>query len=167
MPNEISANATVIIDNKIYLVGDFINLTFLAVYDTTNNSFSIKTNNLNNRRHCAAEGINGRLYAIGGNAESNIDTAITSVQVSDLTLGNEDIIFNNEFKIYPNPTTNYLNFNIMFDAINIIDINGRTILSEKGKINKINVENIKEGVYILKGKYENKWFSLNGWNNLL
>jgi len=103
MPQGISAHATAIIGSKIYLIGDFLNLKSVTFFDTTDNTFQTLDSNITERRHCAAEGVNGVLYAIGGNTESNIQSSIASVQKSVIQTGLSKIHSIENFKVYPNP----------------------------------------------------------------
>lgn len=61
-------------------------------------------------------------------------------------------IQDSEFTLYPNPSSNYLLFDSdVFDAmIYIFDLNGKILLKEKIKDNKINISNLQTGVYTLK-----------------
>ncbi len=89
MPLGVSAHATAIVGDKIYLTGDYTNLKSLIEFETKNNSFKIITEtNLIGRRHCASEGLNGRLFVIGGNITSKIQSAISNVQVVAILDGN-------------------------------------------------------------------------------
>lgn len=85
MPVAVSAHATAIIGDKIYLIGDYTNLTSLIKFETADKSFKVLfDHNLNPRRHCAAEGLNGRLYVMGGNVTRKIKSSISSVQTVTL-----------------------------------------------------------------------------------
>lgn len=62
-----------------------------------------------------------------------------------------------DFKIYPNPTSNIINFEINGNSINetyhisLIDIYGKTIIETESSLsNKINVSSISSGIYILR-----------------
>ncbi len=55
-----------------------------------------------------------------------------------------------EIRIFPNPTKNFLNFSENLKEITIYDLSGKSIL--KGKGIQINVSNIPNGTYLLKGK---------------
>ncbi len=82
MPVAVSANATAIIGDKIYLTGDYVNLNSLIKFETKDRSFTLLSDhNLKSRRHCAAESLNGRLFVMGGNVTSKTKSAISSVQV--------------------------------------------------------------------------------------
>ena len=88
MPMAVSANATAIIGDKIYLTGDYTNLNSLIKFETKDSNFKILLDhNLKPRRHCAAEGINGQLFVMGGNVTSKTNSSISSVQVVALPDG--------------------------------------------------------------------------------
>lgn len=53
------------------------------------------------------------------------------------------------FQIFPNPTKNTLNFSQELKEFNIYDLSGKLILKEKG--NQINVSNLPNGTYLIKG----------------
>ena len=123
MPIGISANRTAIVGSKIYSVGDFSNQTLVVNFDTTTNNFIINTSNLIARRNCAVEGVNEKLFVLGGNTESNIESAISSVQVSDNLLSINNLILNQKFFIFPNPSVNKLNFSLEFNLVDFYDLN--------------------------------------------
>lgn len=153
MPIGVSAHNTAIIGPRIYLLGDFSDLTSTSYFDTTDNSFHTLTNNMNPRRHCGAEGINNQLYVLGGNTAGSISSALNSVQVSDITLSVNEYEKSNII-VYPNPTTSLLYFNTSFDSISVYDISGRLIESHKGNITSINVKHLLKGMYFLKASKE-------------
>ncbi len=53
------------------------------------------------------------------------------------------------FQIFPNPTKNVLNFSQELKEFTIYDLSGKLIL--KGKGNQINVSNLPNGTYLMKG----------------
>jgi len=63
----------------------------------------------------------------------------------------------NEFNLYPNPTSGVLNFEGNFDTkiIRVIDITGKLMMNETGKVNSINLENLDNGVYFIQFIGEN------------
>ena len=73
------------------------------------------------------------------------------------SLSNVDLSLNN-IQIYPNPVTDHVNISLpnqIKDAsIKLIDLTGKVIISQniKGAINKINIPNIPQGVYVLELK---------------
>jgi hypothetical protein len=70
-----------------------------------------------------------------------------------------DDISNKSFKIFPNPTQNFLNINSNFliQSTEIIDVNGRVIQSIFHYNNQIilNIEDLANGMYYLKVNTEN------------
>jgi uncharacterized delta-60 repeat protein len=58
--------------------------------------------------------------------------------------------------VYPNPAREELNINttndITISEIEITDVNGRLILIQKNNLNKINIDNLKQGIYFIKIK---------------
>lgn len=157
MPVGISAHATAIIDKKIYLVGDFSNLTSVAYFDTSDSDFQMLTNNLNERRHCAAEGVKGSLFAIGGNTASNIESSITSVQKADIITSINEIAEIGLIEVSPNPTNRHLYLNKTYEKIVIYDIQGKEI-GVYNNIANINVSNLKKGMYFFKGKIGKQFY---------
>jgi len=71
---------------------------------------------------------------------------------------------NENIKIYPNPTTNFIEIDLSFlknetSEINIFDISGKQIYSNNLKnntINKINLSNFEKGIYFVKITNQNK-----------
>lgn len=59
-----------------------------------------------------------------------------------------------KIKIYPNPVSENLYFSEKLSDIQIFDISGKNISSIKGNRTELNVENLSNGNYILKGKTE-------------
>jgi hypothetical protein len=150
MPVGISAHSTSVIGSRIYMVGDFANLTSLAYFDTFDNSIHFLSNNLNSRRHCAAEAVNGSLFAIGGNTNSSIESSIISVQKADIVTSIYETSVADLFELYPNPTSDILNMNKNFDHLKIYDIQGKEVESFTNVV-KVNISKLKRGTYILKG----------------
>ncbi len=151
MPIGISAHSTAIVGSKIYMVGDFSNLTSVAYFDTFDNSFQILTNNLIARRHCAAEGVGGVLYAIGGNTSSTIQSSIASVQKAEILTSTNEFEKMESMQVYPNPATNQLGFTVELDELKIYDLNGK-LIKEFVKVTEVDIEELKSGVYNLLGK---------------
>ncbi len=86
---------------------------------------------------------------LGGSQTSNSINII----ITPLTVIKNDFLENN-IVLYPNPTSKLLNLNsksaILFTEI--MDINGRTILSSSQSKNQVtlNIEDFKSGIYLLK-----------------
>lgn len=61
----------------------------------------------------------------------------------------------NTFKIFPNPTTDFLNIESPFEqnfSIKLFDLQGKILLDEENASNKINLNQLNPGLYILKIK---------------
>lgn len=162
MPLGVSAHSTAIIGSRIYLIGDYSDLTFLAYFETIDYSFHIIQSNLNPRRHCSAEGANGNLYAIGGNTTTSLGSAIKSVQVSDNLITDIKNNKNHNLSIYPNPTNDILSWNFELNSVMLIDIIGKILIEYDGNNKEIDVSNFEDGIYIFVGhnkdkKYVLKW----------
>ena len=83
-----------------------------------------------------------------------------------ITIGLNALAINDQFTLYPNPATEELN--ILFKLVNgnsmktieVMDITGRIIISKQaivnsGDIEKINVSELSQGVYMVKIKDAN------------
>lgn len=81
----------------------------------------------------------------------NIQTVVTDCLLS--TQENTSLI---DFKIYPNPSSDYLNFNHKIESIKVFDIQGKLVLNRKINSNNLNVSELKNGVYVLEVFSENK-----------
>jgi Zn-dependent metalloprotease len=80
------------------------------------------------------------------------DVTLIDNFILDDFVSNDEIIKDNTYKVYPNPTNNVLNVKGESDYVyTITDINGRMILSGKSidKGNAINVSNLCTGAYTL------------------
>lgn len=79
------------------------------------------------------------------------------IRVMDTPLSSSE--FKKEkISIYPNPAREELNINttsdITISEIEITDVNGRLIHIQKNNLNKINIDNLKQGIYFVKIKTE-------------
>lgn len=56
------------------------------------------------------------------------------------------------FSVYPNPTTDRLNIECgqTISRIEVLDVAGRTVMSQNGNVNSINTKALTEGVYMLR-----------------
>lgn len=157
MPVEISAHSTTVIGKKIYLVGDFSNLTLIAYFDTFDNGFQTLTNNLIERRHCAAEGVDGHLFAIGGNTTSSIQSSISSVQKADIITSINEVANVQSIEVYPNPSANTFNLNMQFDELYIYDNQGKQVLRFT-KVADVDISKLNRGTYFIKGYIGSKLY---------
>lgn len=116
--------------------------------------------------YCDNDETNGRENFIGSTdmpAKNSNDNYITADYFGTLLLvdpnyanqtGLSFIKQNNEFKVFPNPTTNYLNYQIgagadIIHSIEIIDLSGKTILRQLNVDGSqpVFVGNLESGVY--------------------
>ena len=77
------------------------------------------------------------------------------------TLGVNDVEINNKnILVYPNPTSNFINIktNLLLEKVELYDVLGKRILKTKNT-NKIPVNNLSKGIYILKMYTVNKSLS--------
>lgn len=155
MPVGISAHATAVVGSKIYIVGDFSNLTSTAYFDTSDSSFEILENNLNPRRHCASEGIDGSLYVIGGNTTSSIQSSISSVQKANIVTSTSDSPKIDIINVSPNPASSYLKLGVKLEALKIYNLHGQEV-SNLINVDQIDVSNLNTGIYFINGIINDK-----------
>ncbi len=118
--------------------------------------------------HSAGLKSDGNLYLWGSNIYGQVgDGTNTNKTIPTLilcpTLSNEDFAdFDNNFKIYPNPTNSFLNIenidNEIVKKISINNILGETILEKSQNTALINVENLQNGIYFITIYTEDKNF---------
>ena len=82
------------------------------------------------------------------------DNYIARASNTDTLLSLEsNVISDNSFTIYPNPTTSILNIsntnNFEIQNISVTDINGRTVKNQKGSLTEVNVADLNAGVYFV------------------
>ncbi|MCF2220470.1 T9SS type A sorting domain-containing protein [Chryseobacterium sp. PS-8] len=160
MPVGVSGHSIAVSNNKIFIVGDYDNQTFLAYFDTTTNQLHQLSSNMIGRRHSAAQVYNNKLYIMGGNTTAFINSSIASAQVADISEGilsaNENASNVFQIKAYPNPFRDHLVISNKkddaFDYI-IFSTEGRQISKGSSNFNKnIDLSNLKKGVYIFSFK---------------
>lgn len=160
MPVGVSGHSVAVSNNKIFIVGDYENQTFLAYFDTTTNQLHQLLSNMIPRRHSVAEVYNNKLYIIGGNTEVPVSSSIKSIQVADISESvlavHEDHVF--KIKAYPNPFRDSFvisNKNDgQFEYI-IFSIDGRQITKGSANFNKnIDLSTLEKGIYIFSFKNE-------------
>ncbi len=160
MPVGVSGHSVAVSNNKIFIVGDYDNQTFLAYFDTTTNQLHQLSSNMIGRRHSAAQVYNNKLYIMGGNTTAFINSSIASAQVADISEGilsaNEDAAYVFQIKAYPNPFRDHLVISNKkddaFDYI-IFSTEGKQISKGSSNFNKnIDLSNLEKGVYIFSFK---------------
>ena len=135
MPFSVSANATAVYGDKIFIISDFTEMTRIIVFDTVDLSYTSVENNMINRRHFDAEIFNDELYVICGNYTSSLyESGLRSLQAASvgelLSLKNTS---NHNFTIYPNPTISIINIEQDFTTAKVYDISGRELLKSTSK----------------------------------
>ena len=109
MPSGLSSHATAVSGKYIWLVGDYSDLSFIAVYNTETNEFKKLTSNMAPRRHAAAVAKDNKLYVYGGyNGQdvlsslevADISSYVTGMNLSDNDGGIRDFYLEQN---YPNP----------------------------------------------------------------
>ena len=156
LPQSLSAYAIAGDYSKAYITGDYNNQTFTGVFDSTNETFTtLSQTNMIGRRHHNSEIWNGSLYITGGNTDSFTGSVLSSTQSVDLsTLSSEEFVTNTEFRVYPNPATEFININEDIETISIYTIEGKKIETQKVN-NSINVSKLTNGIYLLIGEDSN------------
>jgi N-acetylneuraminic acid mutarotase len=153
MPDGVSSHATTVSGNKIWIVGDYTNLTYLAYFDVSSNEFNVVQSNMTGRRHAGAAAINGKLYIMGGNQTSYGTSCLSSLQMADLTSAGIRTINEKEISYYPNPAGDILYVDGLEKNTNvtICDLNGKMVLHNPHvNNNQIDVSRLKSGLYTLK-----------------
>lgn len=84
LPVTISAHSTTVIDDKIWIVGDYENLDFLASFDPKSKEFKTYKSDMEGRRHSGCAVLNSNLIIFGGNKTSKNSSSLKSVQVFQL-----------------------------------------------------------------------------------
>lgn len=100
---------------------------------------------------------NGTLtnFTLSGNISNWKSGSVVSTGNTCTVLENESFNVNTNFKIYPNPTKNIVNIDVLNldnTSVEVYDINGRQLFSQKlnNTTNTVNIENLAAGVYMFK-----------------
>lgn len=92
------------------------------------------------------------------NASKEIWRFFSQYTLSALTAVNESEQLKNYLKMYPNPATSVLNFNLeneSYVSVIISDVLGKVVLSETTQTNSVLVDKLKSGIYFITVKTEN------------
>lgn len=106
----------------------------------------------------------GGNYISDGVAQPNQDLIGWTVNITTATLDTNSNILENGLKVYPNPTTGFVDFDLLdvnSAKIQVSDLTGKLLKSvniEKNN-NKINISNLSKGVYLLKIETEKGSFT--------
>lgn len=91
------------------------------------------------------------------NASKEIWRFFSKYSLSTLTAANESEQLKNTLKVYPNPATSVLNFNLENESsvsVIISDVLGKVVISEITQTNSISVDKLKSGIYFITVKTE-------------
>lgn len=84
MPVAISAHATAVDGDIIWIVGSYDQMDFIGSFNTKTEKFTVHQSvNFVPRRHCGCVVISGKLYVFGGNTSSS-ESYLSSVQVASV-----------------------------------------------------------------------------------
>lgn len=97
----------------------------------------------------------------GDKTSPNYGLEDTWILAFDITLSNNELSLMPDFKIYPNPTTDFIKINLpndQYNQVQIVDMQGR-VIAEMPVSNHfeqtIDVSNYKTGTYFIKAKLQN------------
>lgn len=104
-------------------------------------------------------GFDGQL----GNGSSALNASTPVSITCPTTLGiNNSVLDNSSFKVFPNPTANFLNIETPIDTnefnFKIIDMLGNVVLENNENSNNINIQNLSKGMYIIQLFIDDKNF---------
>lgn len=97
----------------------------------------------------------------GDKTSPNYGLEDTWIVAFDFTLSNNELSLFQDFKIYPNPTSDFIKINLQNDQYNlvqIVDMQGRVIneiATNNNQEQTVDVSNYKAGTYFIKAKMKN------------
>ncbi len=164
MPVGISAHSTAVFGHKIWIIGDYQDLTHIGYYDIDLNEYvDCVSQNMIGRRHFGAEVVNNNLYIMGGNQTPHSSSALNSLQYTDIaTVSVLDEIIKS-VKVYPNPCSYYINISSpeIIKDLTITDMQGKIIIQKKncGTKTNIDISELDTGNYIVSLELANFFIS--------
>jgi hypothetical protein len=110
---------------------------------------------------------NNLLYTFGynalaqlGNGTTNNTNIPTQVNCEPLSVEN---FSNNSFIVYPNPAKDFIkiekNNNLLIDEFIVIDIYGKVVINQKNLNDKLNIQQLPNGIYLLQIICQNRKFN--------
>ncbi len=160
MPNNgVSAHSVSKFEDKIFIIGDYNNLDYLAYFNTSDNTFNELNSNLIRRRHASSVVDNGFFYVMGGNLDDGT-TTLNSFQVANLNevLSIDDVNVFDDISLHPNPFTDYVIVNskdfVEFEY-NIYDSNLRLLKKGTSSVNEnLSIKDLNAGIYFLQIQFK-------------
>jgi N-acetylneuraminic acid mutarotase len=157
MPDSVSDHSTAVYGSKIYILGDYNQLTHFSCYDVSTNTYSAITEaNWIGRRNAGAAMVNGKLYSAGGNTSGSSASALSSTQMVNLLSVGIETFKMSRIRIYPNPVSDKLTLDFGKDvssqeaSIRIMNSLGQVIFSKRIDAS---TENLSLSDWAVKGFY--------------
>lgn len=149
------------IDNKDIWVGimdDNFNVIEDIVVGSDDYDFPVDVSFYNNNIYIISYTKGG---ISGDKTSPNYGLEDTWIVAFDFTLSNNELSLFQDFKIYPNPTSDFIKINLQNDQYNlvqIVDMQGRVIneiATNNNQEQTVDVSNYKTGTYFIKAKMKN------------
>lgn len=99
----------------------------------------------------------GEIFVVPTNQTSSGLIGVVSI-IEFTSLDINEVEFSQNFKFYPNPTSNSLYLELENEVIKdiyIFDLNGKLIISQKNINNQINLSDLQTGTYLIKTDSKN------------
>ena len=159
MPVGISAHSTAVFGHKIWIVGDYQNLTHIGYYDIDTNEYvACVSQNMIGRRHFGAEIVGNNLYIMGGNQTPSSSSSLNSLQYTDISTVSVLDEMLKSVKVYPNPCNDYIDITAPenIKELSINDMQGKIVFQKYNcsKNIRIDVSEFKQGTYFIELKID-------------
>jgi|GEM_PF-6602562 len=118
---------------------------------TSNNTIPILPNNYFSAINGVGSptiGYNNYIYVY---AETTTESGLFKIDVSQYNLGQQSFNLINKNKFFPNPSNDIISFNDNQIVVEIYDLVGKLVF-RKENINKVDIENLSKGIYIVKSR---------------
>jgi hypothetical protein len=127
-------------------------------YSTTSNPNMANTTNLSIGQYYIGDVNGNQRYFNGAIDEVRLYNRLLTTDEKNLlcssivTSSNHISSEENSIKFYPNPTSQYLTIEtkLIINEVNIIDVNGKVVMTTTGDIKTINTFDLPNGVYIIR-----------------
>lgn len=128
-------------------------------YCLTSGCYNLKLDDIANDGYCCTYGIGFTLITLGSDTllfDNTFSTGskIISFCVSDTLSNVSERSINHSIEAYPNPTKAQIfiesNKNIIIKKVNLLNLNGQSVLNQEGQVKSINIKDLQNGIYFLK-----------------